>query len=343
MSSSRPLRIVYFGTPDFAVPALTRLATDTRFSIALVVTQPDRPAGRGRQLAAPPVKTIAQGLGLSVYQPESLRTDELRQPISAAVADCFVVAAYGKIFGRRMLDMAPLGCVNLHASLLPRYRGASPVPASILCGDQRTGVTLMRMAAGLDTGPMLDTASMDITDVDTSEGVLNRLSHLAADLAVDVLPRYAEGKIEPRAQPVEGASIVRPLVRADGWLDWSLPAIDLERRVRAMWPWPRAWTTIDGQSLQVHAAHVEPGQPRERLGTVVLRSGQCAVACDAGYLVLDAVQPAGSRAMPGPALLAGRRVTVGDRLGLVGAPPAPPPLIEWLDRTGHPVATGCLG
>jgi methionyl-tRNA formyltransferase len=341
MSSTRPLKIVYFGTPDFAVPTLDRLARDDRFSVELVVTQPDRPAGRGRKLTAPPVKMAAQDLGLPVYQPESLRTDALRQPIRTVAADCFVVAAYGKIFGRRMLDMVPLGCVNLHASLLPRYRGASPVPAAILCGDQHTGVTLMKMARGLDTGPMLKAASIEITPEDTSESLLDRLGHLAADLATEIVPRYAEGEIEPQPQPSDGASIVRPLLRADGWLDWSQPAIDLERRVRAMWPWPRAWTTISGQPLQVHVAHIESGRPAEAPGTVVQHSGHCAVACESGYLVLDTVQPAGARPTPGTALFAGRRVAAGDRLGLVGAPPAPPPLIEGLDSEGRPVVTGC--
>jgi methionyl-tRNA formyltransferase len=341
MHISHALRIVYFGTPEFAVPALTRLAGDPRFSVALVVTQPDRPSGRGRKLTPPPVKTVAQGLGLPVYQPESLRSDELRQPINVASADCFVVAAYGKIFGRRMLEMAPLGCLNLHASLLPRYRGASPVPAAILCGDQQTGVTLMKMETGLDTGPMLDTAELHITAEDTSERLLDRLSHLAADLAARGIVRYATGETRPRPQPAEGASIVRPLLKADGWLDWSRPAAALERRVRAMWPWPRAWTTVDGQPLQVHAAHVESGQPVDVPGTVVQYAGQCAVACVSSYLVLDIVQPAGARAMPGDALLAGRRVAAGDRLGLTGGPPSPPPLIEWLDAEGHRAATGC--
>jgi methionyl-tRNA formyltransferase len=331
MSSTRPVRIVYFGTPDFAVPTLARLTRDGRFSVALVVTQPDRPAGRGRKLTVPPVKMVAQEHGLPVYQPESLRTDELRQPIKAVGADCFVVAAYGKIFGRRMLEMTPLGCINLHASLLPRFRGASPVPAAILCGDQRTGVTLMKMEAGLDTGPMLSVASLDITVDDTSETLLNRLSHVAADLAAQVIPRYAERELEPQPQPREGASIVRPLLRADGWLDWSQPVTSLERRVRAMWPWPRAWTTLNGQPLQVHATHVEPGLPEESPGTVVQRSGQCAVASESGYLVLEIVQPAGARAMPGSALFAGRRVAAGDRLGQVGAPSPPPPLIKWID------------
>jgi methionyl-tRNA formyltransferase len=342
MNSDRtPLKVVYFGTPDFAVPALNRLATDSRFSVEMVVTQPDRPAGRGRKLTSPQVKEAAQALAVPVYQPESLRGDEDKRPIKAANADLFVVAAYGKIFGRTILEMPRLGCVNLHASLLPRYRGASPITAAILCGDERTGVTLMKMDVGLDTGPVVERMSIDISQETTTHILTNQLALLAADLAVDALPEYAAGKIEPHPQPLEGASIVRPLVRADGWLNWSQPAASLERRVRAMWPWPRAWTTIDGQPLQIHAAHVAMEDTKERPGTVLLTPTQCAVACGSGALVLDLVQPAGGRAMLGAALLAGRRLRGGDQLGLIGAPPPSPPLIEWLDSTEHHDATDC--
>jgi methionyl-tRNA formyltransferase len=321
------LATVYFGTPAIAVPALEALAGDERFEVRLVVTQPDRPAGRGRRLAPPPVKLAAERLGLPVYQPEGLRPASARVPLEQARADLFVVLAFGMVFGRATLAIPRLGCLNLHASLLPKYRGASPIAAAILRGDERTGVTLMRMDPGLDTGPMLATSALDISPQDTADSLGARLGEVAARLAVAEIPRYAWGELSPWPQPTAGASLTRLLTRADGWLDWSRTADELERRVRAMWPWPRAWTTVGGDPLQVHAAAVVSELPDAAPGTVLSARGDFGVAGGAGALRLVTVLPAGGRPFAGAALAAGRNVTAGERLGAVGGPTEQPPLV----------------
>lgn len=324
---ARPLRTIFFGTPDFAVPILERLVAEPGFDVVLVVTQPDRPSGRGRKPTPSQVKLVAELLQLSLYQPPTLRAAEDRAPLLAAQADLFVVAAFGLIFGRKTLAIPRLGCVNVHASLLPRYRGAAPIPAAILNGDAETGVTLMRMEPGLDTGPMLAAAPVAIQPQDTAATLTKRLSTVGATLAAEAIPAYAAGALVPAPQPDTGATLVRPLVKADGWLDWNQRAASLERRVRAMWPWPRAWTTLADAPLQVHAASVAELPVAGEPGSVLGASPGLVVACGTAALSLDVVQPAGGRPMSGAALLAGRRVRPGDRLGLVGAPPPPPPLV----------------
>ncbi len=321
------LRVVFFGTPDFAVPTLERMAGDARFNVALAVTQPDRPAGRGRHIEASPVKRAAERLGVPVYQPMNLRHQAAREPLASVGADLFVVAAYGLIFGPKTLAIPRLACINVHASLLPRYRGASPIPAAILSGDTRTGVSLMVMEKGLDTGPVIATSETTIEPNDTTASLTERLALVGADLAVESIPRFAGDELEPRPQPAVGASVVRPLVKADGWLDWSRPALVLERQVRAMWPWPRAWTTVGDAVLQIHTATTAIEAAGTAPGSVLSSEQGLAVACGEGALRLSTVQAAGGRPMTGEALLVGRRVRPGDRLGIAGAPPPPPPLI----------------
>jgi methionyl-tRNA formyltransferase len=299
-------RIAYFGTPDYAVPALLALHADPRYSVELVVTQPDRPAGRGRRLTAPPVKIAAQERGLQVYQPASLRSAEARRPLEDVQADAFVVAAYGLIFGRRTLALPRHGSLNLHASLLPRYRGASPIPASILQGDAETGVTLMVMEAGLDTGPIIATATVSIAPDDTTESLTARLATLAATLVVDQLGGYLAGGTEPVSQPHEGISMTRSLVKRDGWIDWTLPAALIERQVRAFWPWPRAWTqTFEASTLQIHRARALDSNAGETPGRVESHGGEVIVSCGVGCLALDKVQSAGGKPITARDWLAG--------------------------------------
>lgn len=329
----RPLTVVFFGTPEFAVPPLRALAADPRFAVTLVVTQPDRPAGRGRRLESPAVKRAAAALGLPVHQTGALRTAAERTPLVASEADLFVVAAFGVIFGPKTLSIPHLGCVNVHASLLPAYRGASPVAAALLGGEGRTGVSLMVMARGLDTGPVVATADLGIAPTDTTASLTGRLSELGADLAVAAIPRYAAGELIPRPQGPE-ATLTRPLVKADGRLDWARPAEELERRVRAMWPWPRAWATLGGDEghavLQVHAAKVAPASTAADAvpGTVLAVGGKLAVATGDGRLVLETAQLPGGRPLAGNALLTGRRLGHGQVLGRAGAPPGLVPLVR---------------
>jgi len=321
-----PLRVVFFGTPGFAVPTLERLAADDGFDVRLVVTQPDRPAGRGRRLEASPVKLAAAGLGRPIFQPESLREASTRAVLEAVAADLFVVAAYGRILGSKTLAVPRFGCVNVHASLLPRFRGASPVAAAILAGDEATGVSLMVMEAGLDTGPVFATAACPIAPTATTASLTDRLARIGADLVGEAIPRFARGELPARPQSSAGTSFARPLVKTDGWLDWSKPAVDLERRVRAMWPWPRAWTTTSddpSRVIQVHAAKAVNGSGGSA-GQLFEHGREVAVACGAGSLVLTTVQPAGAKPMPGAALIAGRHARIGDLLGAAVAPETSP-------------------
>lgn len=329
----RPIRIVYFGTPGFAVPTLRALHSDRRFEVSLVVTQPDRPAGRGRRLVMPAVKQAALQLELDVYQPDRLRTAEQRQPLLTAEADLFVVAAYGVIFGPKTLAIPPHGSLNLHASILPAYRGSSPISAAIAQGDSTTGVTLMRMETGLDTGPMLGIRRLPIEEGDTTGSLAERLAALGAGLAIDLIPAWIDGTIAATPQP-GGATLTRPLTKADGWLDWRRPAPELEAHVRAMWPWPRAWTTIDGpqgssRTIQVHAARLVDESPGARLapGEIVMASEALVVSTGDGLLRVVTLQEAGGRPVPGAALGSARGFPAGAVLGRSGAPEDQRPMV----------------
>lgn len=321
------MRVVFFGSPDFAVPSLRRLAAMAEIDLALVVTQPDRPSGRGRRLDRSAVAKAAEDLGLPVHQPATLRDPASRRPLAALDADLFVVAAYGIIFGPKTLALPRLGCVNVHASLLPRYRGASPIAAAILAGDRRTGVSLMRMDPGLDTGPTIAIATTEIAPTATTATLTARLSDLGADLLARSLPPFVAGDLPPTPQPSGCASLTRPLTKADGWVDWDRPAVEVARHVRAMWPWPRAWTTANGDALQIHGAAVAEPAAVGPPGTILRSHPDLLVATADGAVRLDNVQPAGSRPMPGSSFAAGRRLEVGARLGIDGGPSNQPPIV----------------
>lgn len=325
---AEPIRVIYFGTPAYAVPALRVLIEDPRVVVPLVVTQPDRPAGRGRKMTPPPVKALAIELDIPVYQPESLRTEVDRAPIAAIDADLFVVAAFGKIFGPKFLALPRLGAVNLHASLLPRYRGASPISAALLEGEQETGVTLMQMDTGLDTGPMLASRALSISPDDTTASLTPRLGQLGAELLIDSFQDLIEGRLNPTMQNDDDASLTRPLVKADGWIDWNQSAVQIERQVRAMWDWPRAWTSLRGEPMQIHRASVLDTDAAEAPGTAALSDNRAVVATGQGQLVIEIAQNAGGKPLPGTSWLQ-QTLAEGSVLGSEGAPPAPPlPMIR---------------
>jgi methionyl-tRNA formyltransferase len=313
------MRIVFFGTPEFAVPALRRLVADDQFSVQLVVTRPDRPTGRGGRVERSAVGRAAAELDVPLYQPMTLRDPVARHRLVEIGADFFVVAAYGLIFGAKTLALPRLGCVNVHASLLPRYRGASPIPAVILAGDAETGISLMQMDTGLDTGPIIASRVESIRPDDTTESLTTRLAAVSAQLVAETLPRIMRHELSPVAQATVGASVTRPLTKADGWLDWHEPAIALERRVRAMWPWPRGWTTINDELVQVHRASVGPSTSGHPPGSWWIERQMLYVACGEQSLVLELVQPAGGRPMSGAAMVAGWRQLCG-RFGEHGGP-----------------------
>jgi methionyl-tRNA formyltransferase len=303
-------RIVFMGSPEFALPALRQLAAS--YPIAGVVTQPDRPAGRGREPKSPPVKLLAMQLGLPVIQPERLKAPEAIAQLEAWQPDMIVVAAFGQILRPAVLDLPRLGCINIHGSLLPRWRGAAPVQAAILNGDLATGVTIMRMDAGVDTGPMLSQASVPILPDDTAGSLGKRMAELGADLLLETLPAYVEGRCIPQVQDDSQATYAPMIKKEAGALDFSQTAGALERGVRAFNPWPGAYMPWQGQNLKIHKAKSLPdtraGQSsRPQPGRKLVRDGLPAVETADGTLLLETVQPAGKKPMPGQDFLRGAR------------------------------------
>jgi len=306
-------RIVFMGTPEFAVPALDALAD--AHQVVGVITQPDRPAGRGRRLAPSPVKQVALERGLSLSQPHSLRTPEAVAQLSAWKPDVIVVAAFGQILPQDVLGLPPHGCLNVHGSLLPHWRGAAPVAAAILAGDEVTGVTIMQMDAGLDTGPVLAQREETILPDDTQATLEERLAYLGAELLVETLSAYLAGNLLPRPQPEEGATYAGQLRKEDGLLDWSRPAVELDRQVRAFTPWPGAFTTWRGQRLKVLRVVPLPEWHGDAPpGTVIVLADGVVVATGEGALRLEKVQLAGKRPMDIAPFLRGQRDFAGSAL-----------------------------
>jgi methionyl-tRNA formyltransferase len=296
-------KVVFMGSPDFSLPSLRALANT--YDVMGIVTQPDRASGRGRELKAPPVKTLALELGIPVMQPEKLRQPEAMEQLRAWNPELIVVAAFGQILRKDVLDLPRFGCINIHASLLPRWRGAAPIHAAILYGDKETGVTIMKMDAGLDTGPILSKRSMPLTQEDTAGSVLEKLSTLGADLLVETLPDYLSGNLTPIPQPEEGVTYAPMMKKEEGRLDFTQPAEELERRVRAFNPWPGAFMEFDGALLKVHRARVETGEAS--VGERLVYNGQPAIGAGGGIIILEEVQPAGKKSMSGKSFLAGAR------------------------------------
>lgn len=297
-------RIVFMGSPDFALPILKALAS--AYPVVGVVTQPDRPAGRGRVLTAPPVKELALQFNIPLIQPNRLKEPAAWEQLQAWRPDLMVVAAFGQILRQNVLDLAPLGCINVHASLLPRWRGAAPIQAAILAGDPATGVTIMKMDAGVDTGAVLSQEATDIDPQDNSETLAERLSRVGASLLMKTLPGYLRGDVLPRPQDETKATRAVMVSKEDGLLDFNLPAATLERRVRAYYPWPGAYFEWAGGMLKVQQVHLAEGAPAIP-GSLGVIDSQPAVATIQGWLVLDEVQPAGKKPMPGAVFLRGAR------------------------------------
>jgi methionyl-tRNA formyltransferase len=297
-------RIVFMGSPDFAVPCLEALAGS--YPVVGVVTQPDRPAGRGGSLRPPAVKEAALRLGLPVIQPEKLRQPEALEQLARWAPDVIVVAAFGQILRPNVLDLPRYGCVNVHGSLLPRWRGAAPLQAAILAGDRETGITIMKMDPGVDTGPILSQRALPIAADETGGSLFVRMAQLGADLLLETLPRYLAGELGPRPQPEQGATYAPMLKKEDGLLDLTRPAVELERRVRAMHPWPGAYFVWQGQPVKVLRAVLRE-QASPGAGRRLVVDGLPALGTGEGLLLLQEVQPAGKKPMPGNAFLAGAR------------------------------------
>lgn len=311
-------RSVFFGTPDFAVPILEATAACTE--LVAVVTQPDRPRGRGQELAAPPTKVWALANGLPVFQPTKLRDGALAAELRRFAPDVAVVAAYGRILPKDLLDLPRHGCVNAHGSILPRYRGAAPIQWAVADGEAETGISLMRMDEGLDTGDVFYVKRLPIEPDDTGGSLHDKLSRLAAEAIREGLPRYLAGELVPEPQDHARATLAPILRKEEGHLDFARPAIELERRVRAFDPWPGTFTFLapgGKELLKVARARVAPRPEGAELAApgTVIGARPLLVACgDGTALELAEVQPEGKRRMAGADLVSGRRIALGQRL-----------------------------
>ena len=294
--------VVFMGSPEFSLSTLRGLAKN--YSVVGVVTQPDRPAGRGRILTPPPVKELAISLGLPFIQPNRLREPDAWAQLQAWQPDLIVVAAFGQILRQNVLDLPPKGCINVHASLLPRWRGAAPIQAAIAAGDLLTGITVMKMDAGVDTGAILSQAPVEITGQDTGESLSARLADKGAELLLTTLPGYLDGKIQPQLQDNSLVTYAPMMKKEDGLLDLSLPAEALARCVRAYQPWPGTYIIWDGDILKILRAHAGD-LSGARSGEHAVVDRRPALGTGQGWLVLDEVQPAGKKPMPGEGFLNG--------------------------------------
>jgi methionyl-tRNA formyltransferase len=318
------LRVVFMGTPDFALPTLEALVDATFVEVVGVVTQPDRPAGRNQRLKASEVKHAALQHDLPLFQPASMHTPEALSRLKAWRPDVIVVAAFGQLLPPAVLDLPLYGCVNVHASLLPRWRGAAPTPAAIIAGDEVTGVTIMRMDVGLDTGPILAQREEPIRADDTWETLENRLAKAGAALLIEILPDYVAGKITPRPQDETTATFADRVQKSEAEIDWSRPAVELARKIRAYTPWPGAYTTLHDKRFKILRATPLPewrveAPPGE---VCALGDGAVAVATGEGALRLEEVQLAGKRRMDIETFLCGQRDCIGSCLG------------EWVKQGG---------
>lgn len=298
-------RVVFFGSPDFAIPSLK--AVCARYPVVAVVTQPDRPSGRGKLIQPPPVKVCAGELGLPVLQPEKLREPVFFEQLASLKANLFVVAAFGQIFRKNILDLPEYGLINVHASLLPRWRGAAPIQAAILAGDHQTGVSIMKLDEGIDTGNVLDMASVDIKPGETAGELSSRLADLGAQLLVDTLPGYLDGRLQPVAQPQNGATYAGMIIKEDALLDLRSSAEQLTRKVLAYNPWPLARINDNDETYIIHRAHTHNGKPQQESGARVVVNNLPGFIATDGILAIDSIQVPGRKVIDGRAFIAGNR------------------------------------
>jgi methionyl-tRNA formyltransferase len=313
-----PLRIVFFGTAELACASLSALLESSAFAVAAVVTQPDRPKGRNLHPQPSPVKIVATGKALPILQPERARHEKFLQTLREIQPDLVVVVAYGQILPRALLELPRFGCLNVHASLLPKYRGAAPIQWAILNDERETGVTIMKMDEGLDTGDLLTTHSTPLTAADTAQTLHDRLAVIGAELLVKTIPGYITGTIVPRKQPQTGATYARKITKDDGRLDWTQPARSLWNRVRALVPWPGTHTFLPTEPKttllkiwQAEIAERHAGLPGEVLESS--RSG-IVVACGQQALRILVLQREGGKRLHAQEFLAGHPLRAGERL-----------------------------
>jgi methionyl-tRNA formyltransferase len=313
--SSVPLRIAFCGTPAFAVPALKSLIAQPDFRVEAVITQPDRPRGRGGEISLSPVKETALAAGIEVYQPEKVRADEPVEYFRRLAPDCVVIIAYGQIISARLIAIPRLAWINVHASLLPKYRGAAPINWAIINGERITGLTTMQIDPGLDTGPMLLRTELPIGDDEIAPQLAARLAEAGAPLIVETLRKIARGEIAPQPQDNSQATLARPLKKEDGLIDWSSSAQSIYNRIRGLQPWPGAFTSFRGKSCNIWGKPVasESASPP---GTIHETNGRVSVTCgDATSLELEFVQLEGRKRVTAREFANGARLAPHERFG----------------------------
>ncbi len=311
------MRIIFCGTPEFAVPSLRALLANSEFTIEAVVTQPDRPRGRGQRLSPPAVKEVAAETGLRIYQPESMKSDEARNFIAEIRPDAAVIIAYGQIIPRRLLEIPRLGWMNLHASLLPKYRGAAPIAWAVIHGETRTGVTTMQLDPGLDTGPILMQREIEIGADETTPELAKRMSEIGAPLVIETLAKLDRGEIPPVTQDAAQASYAPILKKENGRIDWSQTASEIYNGIRGLAPWPGAYTTFRGRLCHIWGKpHGAPAAGPHETGSLVIADAAVQVICGGGTrLQLDAVQLEGRKRVTAREFANGARLGDGERFG----------------------------
>ncbi len=308
------MKIVFMGTPDFSVPCLEGLLKDGH-EVALVVTQADKPKGRGHKLTPPPVKVCAMQHNIPVYQPEKMKDDETFQVLKEIGADVFVVVAFGKILPERILNLPTYGCINVHASLLPKYRGAAPMQHAIMNGESKTGVTTMQMDVGLDTGDMLIKKEIDIMDEDTTESIHDKLSLLGKETLSETLKALQNGSLKPEKQQDELACYATMITKETAKIDFTRSADEIARLIRAMYSYPMAQTTYEGKLMKIISAKAVTGDFSGEVGTILsVKDGLLTVKCGEGALSIDEIQMEGKKRMSVAEYVKGNSFTIGAKL-----------------------------
>jgi methionyl-tRNA formyltransferase len=309
------MRVIFMGTPSFAVPILRGVYRSSH-EVVGVVTQPDRHKGRGRRLGISPVKELAMGLRLPVMQPETTRDEGFIAEVKRMCPDLIVVAAYGRMLTGNLLGIPPLGCINVHASLLPKYRGAAPIQWAIVKGERRTGVTIIKMDEGMDTGDILLAQEVEIGDNDTGQSLHDTLAQVGANLIIQAMDQLNRGTLRPIPQDHREATYAPPLKKEDGLIDWSQDARDIFNRIRGFNPWPGAFTYLEGLRLRIFRGKIITGEVRERVGKVVQSGPEgIKVATGKGYLLIKEVQLEGRKQMSIREFLIGNEIPPGTLMG----------------------------
>ncbi len=307
-------KIIFIGTAAFGLPGFKALTNNPDFEIILAITQPDKPIGRKQLLFPSPIKTAAEKQGITVLQPEHI--SDIREKIALLKPDLIIVAAYAQLIPEEILNIPKHGCLNLHASLLPKYRGAAIIPAAILNGDKQTGLTIIKMDKGLDTGPILAQLAVQIAEDDTADSLYDKLADASPELLISAIKKYLAGRLKPKAQNESQASYVKTLTKADGLVDWNKPAAELERFIRAMYSWPMAWTWYSGKQLKIIEAQSQPIEINSyKPGKTFKYNAGLAVQCGRDALIIKKLQLEGKNILTSQEFLRGQKDFMGSVLG----------------------------